>query len=302
MKKKVNLTKVMFLIVTLVVVFVISFNFNDSVEMAKLIETDFVNTHGISKTTVMSVAAQLSGEELSEQYGSIEVTGEGLTPEIDKCIHMTNDEMWALISGNSSLSYKDMKKWNNTTEAELNKLKNENSTQLTIPVWHWKNKSTGPEYNSSDLEKVEAEETITCNKAIAPIMEAAFKEIYNSDDKPVLYNSGCYVVRNIKDTSSTSGHSFGSAVDLNADAMQNGKGNNRDGDKSTVTTEDWESLPDSQYKYMVFYPDCTVVKVFYKYGFVWGGVWNNSDAMHFSLLGDGDRLSTLDEHKKIAGE
>src|SRR3954454_4824878 len=102
---------------------------------------------------------------------------------------------------------------------------------------------------------------VTCNKAMLPQLRAALQEIVRVGlaDKihPDEY-AGCYYPRYINRDPSNglSLHSWGIAVDLNVHGNQRGT---------------------------VGEMNRTVVEVFKRWGFAWGGDWNYTDPMHFEM-------------------
>ncbi len=100
---------------------------------------------------------------------------------------------------------------------------------------------------------------MTCNKAIFPQLRAALKEIEDSgladEIHPDEY-AGCYYPRFIAGTTTLSNHSFGLAFDINVPGNQRGT---------------------------VGEIDRTVVNIFNKWGFAWGGTWSWTDPMHFEM-------------------
>jgi len=100
---------------------------------------------------------------------------------------------------------------------------------------------------------------VTCNKLIFPQLTAALNEVVARGlaDKihPGEY-AGCYYPRFIAGTTSLSNHSFGLALDLNVPGNQRGT---------------------------VGEMDRTVVSIFKKWGFAWGGDWHYTDPMHFEM-------------------
>ncbi len=104
--------------------------------------------------------------------------------------------------------------------------------------------------------------TVTCNRYLMPQLRAAFLEIQTAGlaDKihPGEY-AGCYYPRFIAGSTKLSNHSYGLALDLNTPGNQRGT---------------------------VGEMDRTVVAIFKKWGFAWGGDWSYTDPMHFEL----DRL------------
>ncbi|SDC48549.1 M15 family metallopeptidase [Nocardioides lianchengensis] len=101
--------------------------------------------------------------------------------------------------------------------------------------------------------------SVTCNKLLFPQLRAALEEIVQRGlaDKidPDQY-AGCYYPRFIAGSSKLSNHAFGLALDLNTST--NGRG-----------------IPGDM--------DRTVVSIFKKWGFAWGGDWNYTDPMHFEM-------------------
>ena len=110
-------------------------------------------------------------------------------------------------------------------------------------------------------EKVPILGSVTCNKAMLPQLRAALKDIVAAKLASKIHADeygGCYVPRYIaKDPSKgLSFHTFGTAIDLNVPGNQRG----------TVGTI-----------------DRTVVRIFERWGFNWGGTWRYTDPMHFEM-------------------
>ena len=101
--------------------------------------------------------------------------------------------------------------------------------------------------------------SMTCNRAIFPQLQAAFREIVDRGlaDKinPGEY-AGCYNARFIANSNRLSNHSFGLAFDVNVPGNLRGT---------------------------VGEIDRGIVQIFKKWGFSWGGDWNYTDPMHFEL-------------------
>lgn len=101
--------------------------------------------------------------------------------------------------------------------------------------------------------------SVTCHKVMLPQLEAALREISErglADRVHPDEYAGCYYPRFIAGSTSLSLHSFGIAVDLNV------PGNER-GTPGVI--------------------DRTVVEIFKRWGFAWGGDWSYTDPMHFEL-------------------
>jgi hypothetical protein len=100
---------------------------------------------------------------------------------------------------------------------------------------------------------------MTCNKQIFPQLRAALEEGVTTGLANELHPdeyAGCYYPRFIAGTTTLSNHSFGLAMDFNVPGNQRGTSGEM---------------------------DRTVVSIFKKWGFAWGGDWNYTDPMHFEL-------------------
>ena len=101
--------------------------------------------------------------------------------------------------------------------------------------------------------------SVTGHRVMLPQLRAALSEVVTRGlaDKIHTYD-GCYVPRFIaKDPSrGLSFHTFGTAIDLNA-------------------ATNYRGIPGDI--------DRTVVAIFKRWGFAWGGDWNYTDPMHFEL-------------------
>ena len=101
--------------------------------------------------------------------------------------------------------------------------------------------------------------SVTCNRLIFPQLTAALTEVAQRGLADKIHPSeyaGCYYPRFIAGTTSLSNHSFGLALDLNTPGNQRGT---------------------------VGQMDRTVVAIFKKWGFAWGGDWHYTDPMHFEM-------------------
>ena len=101
--------------------------------------------------------------------------------------------------------------------------------------------------------------SMTCNRAMFPQLREALAEIVArglaDEIKPGEY-AGCYYPRFIAGSQTLSNHSFGLAFDINVPGNQRGA---------------------------VGEIDRTVVSIFKKWGFAWGGDWGYTDPMHFEM-------------------
>ena len=147
-------------------------------------------------------------------------------------------------------------------------------TTIIVPTWDFESKSS--------MNKVTKYRSLTLNKAIADYTYRIFAEIYNSPDKPVI-DGELYAFSyraNVNNPSVLSQHSFGCAIDINASTNPNGI--------AGKTYEQWKAMPEStieeqQKKAKTIHSESTIVKVFTKYGFAWGG-YSWRDAMHFDFI------------------
>ena len=110
-------------------------------------------------------------------------------------------------------------------------------------------------------EKVPILGSVTCNKGMLPQLRAALTDIVNSGLAAQIHPgeyAGCYYPRYINRSPEygLSLHSWGIAVDLNVPGNQRGT---------------------------VGEMDRTVVTIFKKWGFAWGGDWSYTDPMHFEM-------------------
>ncbi len=101
--------------------------------------------------------------------------------------------------------------------------------------------------------------SVTCNKVMIPQLRAALQEVVDRGLSrkidPSQY-AGCYYPRFIANTTQLSNHAFGTAVDLNTAGNQRGTAGEM---------------------------DRTVVAIFERWGFTWGGNWKWTDPMHFEM-------------------
>ncbi|WP_406029597.1 M15 family metallopeptidase [Nocardioides sp. NBC_00163] len=101
--------------------------------------------------------------------------------------------------------------------------------------------------------------SVTCNKVMIPQLRAALQEVVDrglaKKINPSQY-AGCFYPRFIANTTQLSNHAFGTAVDLNTAGNQRGT---------------------------VGEMDRTVVSIFERWGFTWGGNWKWTDPMHFEM-------------------
>jgi hypothetical protein len=103
--------------------------------------------------------------------------------------------------------------------------------------------------------------TVTCNKAVLPQLRGALTEVQRLGLAHAIHPdeyAGCYYPRYINrdPADGLSLHSWGIALDLNVPGNQRGTAGEM---------------------------DRTVVAVFKRWGFAWGGDWSYTDPMHFEM-------------------
>ncbi|MEI2811027.1 MAG: M15 family metallopeptidase [Nocardioides sp.] len=100
---------------------------------------------------------------------------------------------------------------------------------------------------------------VTCHRVLMPQLRAALAEIQARGLADRIHPdeyAGCYYPRFIANTTELSLHAFGIALDLNVPGNQRGTAGQI---------------------------DRTVVSIFKKWGFTWGGDWRWTDPMHFEM-------------------
>lgn len=141
------------------------------------------------------------------------------------------------------------------------------SHMVTVKVPVWKLKSDGTKYSSTA--------SITVHEKLEHIVWAIFNEIYNDPEQFPISDVGGYSWRG---NGSSSEHNWGLAIDINSNSNPQIWGGVVQVGTAWQPGVDPYSIP----------ADGSVVRIFAKYGFSWGGnAWgpDNLDYMHFSYLG-----------------
>lgn len=123
-------------------------------------------------------------------------------------------------------------------------------------------------------KKVTRTKYLQVNEALASTVQQIFAEIYASEEQFPIHTLGGY---NWRGDGSSSEHCLGTAIDINWEEnyMCTNSG-------SPLTGSYWKPGQDP---YSIP-ANSDVVRIFAKYGFGWGGTWNNKkDYMHFSYFG-----------------
>jgi hypothetical protein len=108
-------------------------------------------------------------------------------------------------------------------------------------------------------ERVPILGAVTCHRVVLPQLRAALTEVVSRGLAAAIHPeeyAGCYYPRYIAGTTQLSLHSFGIALDLNVPGNRRGT---------------------------VGEMDRTVVEIFKRWGFAWGGDWAYTDPMHFEM-------------------
>ncbi|MEG1442028.1 MAG: S-layer homology domain-containing protein, partial [Oscillospiraceae bacterium] len=138
----------------------------------------------------------------------------------------------------------------------------------TVPVW--KMQPDGTLYESTQTFKI--------NAALEQDIQAIFKEIFESPQKPPIKDTSAYAWRSPMAGGSLSDHNFGTAIDINYNE-------NYCVYKSGTTVGSYYDPGVSVYSM----PQTgVIIQTFAKYGWLWGGnawVSGTKDHMHFSYLG-----------------
>lgn len=133
---------------------------------------------------------------------------------------------------------------------------------ITIPAW-----------DLSNGKWVSKTYDIIVHKNLAATYQQIFTEIYNLSEKFPIHDIGCYAWR-----SGTSGHSSGTAIDINANENPQ-----ISGDGAVLAGIAYEPGVNPY----AITENGAVVQIFARYGFAWGGnAWIHSkDYMHFTYFG-----------------
>lgn len=131
---------------------------------------------------------------------------------------------------------------------------------IKIKVWDFKNGKRG--------KKVTRIKYLTVNKRLAPTIQQIFKEIYNSKEKQVIHDIGCYSYR-------TGQHMYGLAIDVNANENYMIDGKKVLAGRYWKPKKDPYSIPNNS----------EFVRIMRRYGFERGEWGDRKDYMHFSYFG-----------------
>lgn len=131
---------------------------------------------------------------------------------------------------------------------------------IKIKVWDYKKGKKG--------KKITKTKYITVNKNLAPTIKQIFKDIYNSKEKQVIHDIGCYSYR-------TGEHMYGLAIDVNPNENYMIDGKKILAGKFWKPKKNPYSIPNNS----------EFVKIMNRYGFYRGDWGKRKDYMHFSYFG-----------------
>lgn len=167
--------------------------------------------------------------------------------------YVTEEDKLLLVYGEGGGKYQSAE------EAE------EHMIEISVPVWHLE----------EDGSKISGTAYLTVNRALAPLYQLIFEEIYNGAEQFPIKDVGCYAWRSGE-------HGQGTAVDINWEENMEAT-INEDGSLTPTAGTHWTPYEDP---YSI--PENgDVYNAFAKYGFTWGGnAWSSKrDYMHFSFFG-----------------
>jgi len=211
-------------------------------------------------------------------------SGGGSPYTAGEVIGMSESEIW-IAATNGVLNGKPADKIPSNAAAILAAVQS-NLITITVPVRVWANPN-----DRNNQETIETTMTRSVNKAVAPVFESFFTDIFNET----------YLVIDLNNTGSWRGvdgalgyrsmHSYGAAFDINYATTYQGKRTNGywqwADSRPAYSKQEWEAITDYHAKYETIYKDSPVAEIAKKYNITWGGNWNNFDTMHFSAFGEG---------------
>lgn len=144
-----------------------------------------------------------------------------------------------------------------------------NMAEVQIPVWHLNNNGT----------KSASKTTVKVNANLAEEVVQIFTEIFEDAEKFPIKNIGGYTWRNTA-MGKISEHSYGTCIDINYDENYYCYADTG----AAITGSFWRPF-DNPYSIPA---NGSVVRIFAKYGWAWGGnAWSRlHDYMHFTYLGN----------------
>lgn len=232
-------------------------------------------------------AEEQFGPDTPSVSGNMPGNTPGISPDIPTDVSMyTNmpmSERWKLLtagrwSDNPGFVYSQ----GDANWQSVESLRAQMEVRITVKTWQYK--STDSSNYDTELREV----SFLTSKAVAPCLVQIFKEMESSQYSmyPLYISEKGYSVRNVKDTTKYSKHSFGGALDVNASAAAGGYSNDYSSTIPYCSDANWNAIPKSKEKYKVFYQSHPLVLTFKKYGWCWGGAWDGKrDGMHFGYLG-----------------
>jgi hypothetical protein len=171
----------------------------------------------------------------------------------------TSDERYKFIFGTTTKYYKiSSPAWGYNSAVEAKK----HMVTITVPIW-----------KLSHGKKIASTRKLTIHYKLKANVAAIFKEIYALNIKfPITYLTGYsyrrMVIPWVKNNPYLSQHSFGTCIDINRYQNQ------------------FYRYKDKRNKKSSYYIPESVIQIFEKYGWSWGGDFKEGlDTMHFQYLG-----------------
>ena len=247
-----------------------------------------IYTSGDMYTTVTLDSFETTESFTSQE--SFESINTNISSSDKDLIMLSDNDAWNLISGGLFTSYPTQSY--SKIKSQVEQIYTNKMCMITVRCWYWNNPS-----DDIDMSKKTVEKKFAVNEEVAQLFIDVFEDIYNDPSQPVINindaGMGTWVLRgkNHSNSSTLSGHSIGTTIDLNPSTGSfqiNGTWYGNGYGHKAMPYSTWNQLPECHKKYQVLYKDCSIVRIFKSYGFVWGGDWSSgTDCMHFSFLGDG---------------
>lgn len=194
-------------------------------------------------------------------------------------INMSDEEVWSLLTGGAFTSEPS----SNNDRSKFEPYVQSHLASITVNVWAWA--SSDP----NDLTKTTKTVTFTVHEEVANLFREFLQDLYINAPDFVINEIGCNAEgRPWENVSSTgfnlSGHSAGTAIDINWNTSANAFG------VEPLSSSQWNALSETHSKYETIYTGSPIAEIAQKYTLSWGGTWTSSkDNMHFSFVGDQTR-------------